>query len=148
MLIFTVWIWHFVGVTTCCSISLEMPWLCSGICCFKPPTWQDAFCSPWGSRLVLQDQVNRQARCCQWNEKVRNSLAGNIAMRTCKAICAVWAVAPYFTVHVAVQWKHRSVCKLVFKFQVPSGGVPGTPGLPACLLLQYYSTSFGATSEA
>jgi len=39
------------------------------------------------------------------------------------------------------------VCKHVFKFQIASG-VPGTPGLPACLLLQYHTTSFGATSKA
>ena len=36
--------------------------------------------SPRASRLVLQDQVSRQARCCQWNEKVRNSLAGTTAI--------------------------------------------------------------------
>ena len=103
--------------------------------------------SPRGSRLVMEYQVSRQARCCPWNEKVRNSLAGNIAMRTCKAICAIWAVAPNFDVHDAVQWKHHSVCKQVFQFQIHSC-VPGTPGLPTPLLLQYHTTSFGATSKA
>jgi hypothetical protein len=97
--------------------------------------------------LVLQDQVSRQARCCQWNEKVKNSLAGNTAVRTCKAICAIWAVAPHFAVHDTVQWKHHSVCNQIFKFQIPSS-VPGTTYLSTRLLLQYYTTSFGTTSKA
>ena len=107
--------------------------------------WRDMLCmpcfccSPTGSILILQDQASRLTRWCLQNEKqiFLATLSHELAWSLCcvnscsKRLCAWWQSA----------WMHQSVDKLVFKFRILLG-VPGAPGPPACLLLQYQTTSF------
>jgi hypothetical protein len=121
MLVTTVWIRHVVGVITHCSISLGMPCIHSLIRCFKSPIWRDVFCilcfwcSPRGSRMVLQDEASGQARWCQWNEKwvhpeiaCKSVLCGQL-LHTSMSMTTFSLKAP-FSVHAGFKMSNTFRC--------------------------------------
>jgi hypothetical protein len=60
--------------------------------------------------------------------------------------CCVVSCSKYHCSWWQSIWMCKSADKLVFNFHIPSS-VSGTPGPPACLILQYQTASFGAISK-
>jgi hypothetical protein len=136
---------------TYCSISLWIPEYTPEFTVVSHQFWQDMFHMPCfchrpnGSILILQGQVSRHTRWCMQNEKwiFLGTLSCKLAWKS-----VVWAVAPkYHCAWWQSIWLHQSADELVFKFRRPSC-VSCTPGSPACLILQYQTTSSGAMSKA
>lgn len=95
---------HYGKDVTTCSIALGVPWIPSGICCFKSSvlargvSYTLFFMRPKGICLVLQDETSRQASWCLWCTKwvwlgtMSWELASNLCcVSSCsKQYCAWW----------------------------------------------------------
>lgn len=135
-----------------CRISLRMPWVHSQICCFESSVLAGhvpyTLLFAWPQRKWLGTPRSGKRAGRLMSAKWEMSLPGNHVLQTCmEIVCCVSSCSKHDCVWWLSVWKRHLVGKLVFKFKMPSG-ISGTPTLPAHLILQCQTTSFGAMSGA
>jgi hypothetical protein len=121
---------YYTKNVTTFSIALGVPWIPSGIHCFKSSVLaRGVFYNLFSTRpreksLVLQDEASRWTRWCPWSKKW--VCLGTVSWKLASNLCCVSNFSKQYCAWWQSVWKRCSVSKLVFKFWVLLG-VPGKP---------------------